>query len=221
MTTPPKLLAATALVAVTALVVATMRRASAPRTPGAVTAAEPDGGPRTGGLPAGHPPIGNMPGQVPGHGAANVAMASKPEATISWTVPARWQAVPHMSAMRIATYWIPKVAGDIEDPELSVVRAGGHADANATRWIGQFDEPSRGKARKSSKTVAGFRVTIVEIEGEYAGMGDQEPDPGWALLGAIVETEGQSHFFKLTGPEKSVRAARAEFDALVASIRAK
>jgi hypothetical protein len=42
--------------------------------------------------------------------------------------------------------------------------------------------------------------------------------PGWSLIGAIVSTSGTPYFFKLTGPEKSVRAARSEFDALIGSL---
>ena len=38
---------------------------------------------------------------------------------------------------------------------------------------------------------------------------------------AVVETPVGPYFFKLTGPEKTVTAARADFDKLVASFRAK
>jgi hypothetical protein len=48
----------------------------------------------------------------------------------------------------------------------------------------------------------------------------QGPKPGYALLGAIVETSPPT-FFKLTGPEKTVMAARADFDKLVDGLRAK
>jgi hypothetical protein len=41
------------------------------------------------------------------------------------------------------------------------------------------------------------------------------------MLGAIVETQGMPHFVKMTGPVKSVKAARAELDELLASITPK
>ena len=44
--------------------------------------------------------------------------------------------------------------------------------------------------------------------------------PDYALLGAIVETQ-PPHFFKLTGPAKTVAAAKADFDKMVQSFRAK
>ena len=47
-----------------------------------------------------------------------------------------------------------------------------------------------------------------------------EPKTGWALLGAIVETQTPT-FFKMTGPEKTVLAARGDFDKFVDGFKAK
>ena len=174
-------------------------------TPKATTPAEP--------LPPGHPPI--APGPAPG--TSEVA-----ESSLEWKVPARWQVVPNASTMRLATYRIPHAPGDDEDPEMAVSQAGGSLDANIDRWIGQFGPEAKKTAKRTTRKVAGMDVTIVEIEGTFAGgMGmknDHGPSEGWALLGVIVETPGMSHFFKMTGPANSVRAARAELDTLVASL---
>lgn len=102
-------------------------------------------------------------------------------------------------------------------------QAGGSVDANVDRWIGQFGADANKTAKRTKKKIAGFDVTVVEVEGTFAGgmMGmksDRGPSEGWALLGAIVETPGMPHFFKMTGPAKSVRAARAELDELLASL---
>ena len=51
--------------------------------------------------------------------------------------------------------------------------------------------------------------------------GPTTPRPGFTLLGAIAEGPEGALFFKLTGPKKSVAAARAGFDALVASLKKK
>lgn len=178
----------------------------------------PPGHPPMGDLPAGHPPIGGGSG---GHGGAAGGPAMvKPDASILWTMPPRWEAVPHMSSMRIVTYRVPKVVGDIEDAEVSVTRAGGDIEQNATRWIQQFDEASRPSAKRSTKTIGTLKVHVVEVEGGYTTMkGEVEKD--WAMIGAIVDTPDGSHFFKLTGPKKSVANAKAEMDALIASIKAK
>lgn len=140
-----------------------------------------------------------------------------PQTGLTWTAPARWQKVPHASTMRIATYRIPHADGDAEDAELSVTRAGGDTEANIVRWLGQFDEAGSKAAKRSRRVVAGLEVEVVEVHGRYVGMGS-EPQTGFALLGAIVKTPGTSHFFKLTGPQKTVAVARAEFDALLSSV---
>jgi hypothetical protein len=172
-------------------------------------------------LPPGHPPTGDLP---PGHppiasNAPTAAMPPKSDASIAWTAPARWEAVPHASTMRIVTYRVPKVAGDIEDAEVSVTRAGGDIEQNAARWVSQFDEKGR-VAKRTTKQVAGLTVYLVDVEGNYTSMkGEVEKD--WAMFGAIVDTPNGSHFFKMTGPKKSVANARGEMDALIVSIKTK
>lgn len=178
------------------------------------------GGNPSEGLPPGHPPAGDMPPNGMGMGAPGAGGDVAP-ASISWKAPDRWVQVPNPSTMRLATYRIPKAAGDAEDPELTITQAGGTVEANAQRWIGQFGPEGAKTAKRSNRTVAGLEVAIVEVEGKYAnGMGkDGREEEQWAMLGAIVQTPGMPHFFKLTGPAKSVKAARAEFDAFVGSVK--
>lgn len=167
-------------------------------------------------LPPGHPPV-EATGSV-----AATAMPETAESSLAWKVPSRWQVVPNPSTMRLATYRIPHAAGDSEDPEMAVSQAGGSIDANVDRWIGQFGPDAKSTAKRTTKKIAGMDVTIVEVEGTYAGgmsmKADRGPLESWALLGAIVATPGMPHFFKMTGPAKSVRAARAELDELIASL---
>lgn len=105
---------------------------------------------------------------------------------------------------------------------MTVVRAGGTTDANIKRWVGQFADAREEK--RTERKVRGLKVTTVEIVGTFTGGGpmsmsaDPGRHPGWALLGAIVETEGSPYFFKLLGPAATVSAARPEFQALIDSI---
>jgi hypothetical protein len=159
-------------------------------------------------LPPGHPNVENN-GDLPPVGSK----------AIEWTAPARWKSVPNPSAMRLATYKIPHAAGDAEDPELSITQVGGSVDSNIERWIGQFDAAGQKSAKKTTKKVKDWKVTFVEIEGAFSGgMSGGGPQSGWALLGAIVETPGMPHFFKMTGPAKSVKAARAELEGMIDTI---
>jgi hypothetical protein len=168
-------------------------------------------------LPAGHPPLDSVERAGPKPATAGGPSDSAP---FDWKAPARWQLVPNANAMRIATYRIPRAPGDGEDAELSVVQAGGSVDANAERWIGQFDSASQKTAKRSTRKIGALEVAIVEAQGNYSGgMGKEAAArSGWALLGAIAPTSSLPCFFKLTGPVKTVAAARSEFNALVASL---
>ncbi|HEY6459289.1 MAG TPA: hypothetical protein VIY73_04035 [Polyangiaceae bacterium] len=139
--------------------------------------------------------------------------------SIEWSVPAGWRIVANASSMRIATYAVPHAAGDAADGDVSVTRAGGAVAANVARWQGQFEGAS--PPAETTKMVRGLEVTLVSLEGTYAGGMDPSAPahPGWALLAAIVRSRGQPYFFKMTGPAATVRAARPAFDGLVASIK--
>ena len=145
---------------------------------------------------------------------------------IAWDVPAKWKEVPSPNAMRIATYLIPRADGDPDDGEMSVSRVGGSIEANIGRWKGQFDPMKPDSSRRFERQIAGLKVTIYEVAGAYSGMVMKgqvtKPRDGWALVAGIVEVQGgDPWFFKLTGPEKTVAAARADFESLMHSVRTK
>jgi hypothetical protein len=141
---------------------------------------------------------------------------------VGWEAPSAWQSVPNANTMRKATYKIPKAGGDAEDAELTISAAAGGVDANIKRWAGQFGNTEPKTAQRSPN---GLKVTVVEIKGTYAsgGMmgGASTPKEKYMLLGAVVDGGDRQHFFKMTGPEKTVTAAKKDFDAFVSSFRAK
>ena len=175
----------------------------------------------------GTPPAATETALPPGHPVIDPASApppaEAPETTLTWKVPTRWQTAANPSSMRIATYHVPHAPGDEADADVSVTQAGGTVQANIDRWIGQFGPEAKKTAKQTTRTIAGFEVTVVEVEGAYnGGMSDSKAPAGKAaLLGAIVATPGMPHFFKITGPAKTVTSARAELDALLASISSK
>jgi hypothetical protein len=113
---------------------------------------------------------------------------------------------------------VPGAAGGAE---LTVTRAGGTTSDNLERWVGQFD--SAGPDKRTELTVRGLRVSVLEVGGTYDGgmttTGSATPHPGWALLGAVVESDRPFYFFKMVGPAEAVHAARPAFDALLRSVR--
>ncbi len=172
-------------------------------------------------LPPGHPTVGSSdPQDQP---PQEQEPAPERDLPLEWVAPPRWQSVPSTSSMRLATFRVPRAPGDTADAEMSVVRAGGSAEANARRWIEQFDAEARKGAKLTTRKVGALEVTLVEVDGTYSGgMGKESaPQPGFGLLGAIVgggTLADMPFFFKLVGPTKSVHAARAEFDAMIGSL---
>lgn len=164
-------------------------------------------------------------GTPPAPSAAPTSAArDRPSAELAWDAPASFRKVEHPSTMRKATYRAPAAEAGAEEPELAVTVVGGSVDANVDRWVGQFDAPARETLTRSMRKVGPYDVTVVEMRGTFQGGGPMMggpagPRPGWALLAAVVPTGDTSWFFKMTGPEAAVSAARADFDALIESFR--
>ncbi len=165
------------------------------------------------------------PPGMPGSAATPPAQAPNPG--IHWKAPSRWQKQADR-AMRVATYTIPKASGDSVDAECAVFYfgpgQGGGVGANLERWIGEFENAA--PPRRFTAEVGGLKVSKVEVSGTYLAHGGHNMEalgrkPGWKLLGAIVESPAGPVFFKLTGPIKTVDAARTEFDGTVGSVRRK
>jgi hypothetical protein len=157
---------------------------------------------------------------------AKPAVRTEAAGGVLWNVPARWTTGTG-SSMRVATYAVPGAKG-AEAGECAVFffasGQGGSIDANVERWSKQFETTPA--PQRSAATVAGLKVTRVQLAGTYLAPGGPMMQstgkrPGTRLVGAIVEAPEGNVFFKLTGPAATVGAAQAEFDALVASLRKK
>jgi hypothetical protein len=183
--------------------------------------------------PAGEPPPGSAPGvspvspistrdSVPPPGAPGLGAEAPSGDPIQWALPAGWQAEPPTNSMRLAQASVPGAAGAAE---LSIFHfapgAGGGLQDNLDRWIGQMGSPADPEG--GSFESGPFQITWVSAPGTYdpgaMGMQASPPQPGWRLLGAVVEGEDGRWFFKLVGPEATVSAAREDFFTLLRSIR--
>jgi len=160
--------------------------------------------------------------------SASVSSAS-PALDISWVDPPGMRRVPPKNAMRKASYEVPRASGDSEDGELAVFYfgpgQGGSIDANVDRWVKQFSGISERDVKRADREANGLRQHTVEIEhgtfeaGPMAMGGSKGPKKDYALAGAIVETPSGAYFFKMTGPARTVAAARAPFLQLLDSVR--
>jgi hypothetical protein len=135
--------------------------------------------------------------------------------------PVEWESVPPPSPMRKAQL---RVRGE-KDQSADVIffhfggGDGGGTQANIDRWLAQFKEAHDNKV--TNEKVGGHKVVYVSTKGTYSGgMPGQAAAalPNYALLGAIIESDGGNVFVKMTGPEKVVSAADKNFREMIASV---
>ena len=142
--------------------------------------------------------------------------------------PASWKSEKPKSAMRQLQIKVPAAEGDTEDGEMTVFafpNGAGSKEANIKRWEEQFVDGERKtpKAKVEEKKGANVPVTRVEVAGRFVaaampGSGGAKADnANYRLLGAIVETKSTGYFFKLVGPDKTLKAASKGFDEMIAS----
>jgi len=169
------------------------------------------------------PPAGSGDQAAPPMSASPGDEASN-DPGLAWQVPARWTN-KGPGTMRLATYTIRGHGAD--EAQCAVYYfgpgGGGGVDPNIERWRGEF----KGAAdeRRGNFQTKGGKVTMLRMNGTYlahAGMmgaaSDSVESPDFGLLGAIVEGPKGEVYFKLTGPEKTVRGAEREFEAMLKSI---
>jgi hypothetical protein len=149
---------------------------------------------------------------------------------LRWTVPSTWKSEPGARPMRLATYAVPAATGDQAPGECVVSYfgrgQGGSVEANLQRWTAQFQDASGQPVKNADvkhKTVHGLPVTTIDASGTYTGMGGpmmkaKTSQPGYRMLGAIVEGPEGSVFFKFTGPARTVAANQKAFEPMVASV---
>ena len=153
-------------------------------------------------------------------------------AALRFSHPSEWVRVPANSDMRAAQFRIPKTGGDTEDAEAVLfffgVGKGGGTQENLERWYGQMTQPD-GKPSKDAgvvtiKTVKGLKITTLDLPGTYKGMpapgAPATPKSGYRLLAAAIEGEAGPWFFRIVGPDATVKSAKPAFDALLESVEA-
>lgn len=175
-------------------------------------------------LPAGHPPMDAAPVLPPVD--PNQGQGQK---GLSWTTPQGWVAEPPSNNMRRAQYKVPGPGGAAECIVFYFGPGqGGDPLANAQRWASQFVGPDGQPLAEGAKTrelaVGTSKVLIVEAAGTFmAGSmmgGPGEARPGYALLGAVAPGPDANWFFKMTGPEATIKAQTAAFEEMLKSLKA-
>lgn len=163
----------------------------------------------------------NAPASSPAPGSAGSSMANTAVPTASgdaltWTAPAKWKSKP-ASAMRKATYAVPGAAGG-GDAELAISAFPGDVGgelANVNRWRGQLQLDPIAESDLASQVQRiehhGLKFGVVELTGRGAA--------AQRMLGAFVRVGEATWFFKLSGPDATVAAAKPDFLDFLATIQ--
>lgn len=157
-------------------------------------------------------------------------------APLVWDAPGTWTtlAVPK-NIPKKATYQIEKAGNDKEGAEVNVFFLGtgdkGDVNKGFKEWFDQFDGDAAATAKRETFEAHGMKVETVEVAGTYKvplspPVGPQKKAAmqmvknGWRLYGAVVKTPDRGNwFFKLTGPDETVQAAKSAFRTMLESAR--
>lgn len=140
-------------------------------------------------------------------------------AGLMFSIPDGWSKQPPSNPMRIAQLAAANEGGTAF-AAFSVARGG--ADANVMRWAGQFSNPDGDVLQsREDTTISGRAVTLVEMTGEYRGMGTAPAQPDTTMFAAIIELPGDEQLFiKMTGPRAAMTGLADGWDALITSMYA-
>jgi hypothetical protein len=136
--------------------------------------------------------------------------------------------------MRRATYLLPRAEGDPADGEVVIfdshtLSGGGGIDDNFARWRGMMKTADgaavpESAAKREDFEKDGVKVAMMEVPGKYtpSAMGPTPPAgpvDNALMLAAVVQVNGTSIYIRGTGPTATMEKHRADFRALLESIR--
>jgi hypothetical protein len=136
--------------------------------------------------------------------------------------PAGWQRKQPSSSFVAAEFALPGDGGEDTNARLTVSAAGGSVEANVERWKSQFDPLTEEKPLETVD-VDGISVTIVDLAGDFNDARGPFAPPvtrsDYRMIAAIIPVEGQLHFVKATGPQKTMAAHADAIDEFIRSVR--
>ena len=127
--------------------------------------------------------------------------------------PTGWTWTAPSSNLRIANYAL-QGNDEIEGAELVIKQfaeeKGRDLNANIERWKNHFRSDKGGPVRPiiSKTVVAGLPTTIIEINGEYMGIGASWHRYNYTMLIALIEYEKGDLFLRLLGPKQTIDVHR-------------
>lgn len=154
---------------------------------------------------------------------------------LSGAVPDTWKKEKPSNNLRKYQFKLPG-AKDHADAELSITGESlPGADKNFPKWKNTFVPPEGKTLDEASKTakweVKGAKVDVLDVRGTWK-FKERPFDPkskemrleDWRVLWVIVDErnasgDGETHHFRLSGPEQSVNERAAEFEKWVKGLK--
>jgi hypothetical protein len=156
-------------------------------------------------VPKEEPPAGMAMG-MGGGGGMDMDMPMERPAGLKWSVPTGWKELPG-NGMRLATFELPQGSGKAEGSVVALAGDAGGELANVNRWRGQLTLPPI-----AENDLSGARTRVHCSLGDvlvydFVGTGQKKS----RLVAGMIQVSGTMWFFKLTGDESSVGAAKPAF----------
>jgi hypothetical protein len=164
----------------------------------------------------------NLGATTPLNGSLNDSVSRIEIDGITLAAPAKWESKSPESSIITAELVLPRADGDDADGRLTISTAGGTVEANIDRWKGQF-APQPQNASQEEIDVAGLKITVVDFSGDFNDQRGPFAPPvkrsGYRMIAAIIPDNGQLHFIKATGPQKTIAANADAIQAFIRSAR--
>lgn len=140
--------------------------------------------------------------------------------------PATWVEHPPAGSLETTRFNVP---GRDENPAAEIVvfffgpSSGGTLEANIDRWRKQFRPNEDGSLLEPTitelETTAGFKVTLVELVGDWVKMGAASYTPDQHFITAVVDSPNGMVFIRFVGAEATVGPNRDTFINMIKSLR--
>ncbi len=138
------------------------------------------------------------------------------------TIPQGWERKAPQSSFTQAEFALPRSSGDDADGRLTLSQAGGSIEANIERWKSQFSG-APGAPKQEQLDAGGLKVTLVDLAGEFNDQrGPFAPAvkrSGYRMIAAIIPVEGELHFIKAVGPQKTIEANKEKIYTFIKSVK--
>ena len=142
----------------------------------------------------------------------------------TFTKPAAWKSEKTTSKMRAAQFSVPGKGGE-ESAECVLFYfgpgAGGGAQANLQRWVGQFARDPKPEFKVDDAKVGDTPVAFLFANGTFMDGppfgGAKVPKENYGMAAAVLGTKPGYIFVKMTGPKAVVDASKADFKKMIES----